>query len=84
MAGGHEERHGRSSNTTDVGGLTQISPKKPRPSSPTPTIDAVGKPVAARSRPFDSGLSARKKKGCVRVFVLAIQRAMEGEDNFVA
>jgi hypothetical protein len=29
MAGGHEERHGRSSNTTDVGGLTQISPKKP-------------------------------------------------------
>ena len=47
-------------------------------------LDAVEKPVAARSRPFDSGLSTREKKGRVRVFVLAGQRIMEGEYAFVA
>lgn len=47
MAGGHEERHGRSNNTTDVGGLTQISPKKPGQSSPTPTST----PSKSRSPP---------------------------------
>lgn len=47
-------------------------------------LDAVGKPFAARKRSFDSGLPTLGKKGRVRVFVLAGQRTMEGEDAFVA
>jgi hypothetical protein len=47
-------------------------------------LDAVGKPFATRMRHFDSGLPTRGKKGRVRVFVLAGERSMEGEDAFAA
>ena len=47
-------------------------------------LETVRKPVAAQKRNFASGLPAPGKKGRVRVFVLAGQRTMEGEDAFVA
>jgi len=47
-------------------------------------IDTVGNPVAAQKQNFDSNPKTLGKKGRIRVFVLAGQRSMEGEDAFVA
>jgi hypothetical protein len=47
-------------------------------------LDTVGKPVAAQKHNFNPAPPTLGKKGRVRVFVLAGQRTMEGEDAFVA
>ena len=47
-------------------------------------LDTVGKPVAVRKDNFDSNTKTQSKKRRIRVFVLAGQRTMEGEDAFVA
>ena len=47
-------------------------------------LDTVEKPIAAPKRSFDSVTTPQSKKGRIRVFVLAGQRTMEGEDAFVA
>jgi hypothetical protein len=45
-------------------------------------LDAIGKPLAVPERGFKEGLPLVKKSP-VRLFVLAGQRTMEGEDSFV-
>lgn len=47
-------------------------------------LDTVGNPVTARKHNFDSNPKTLRKKGRIRIFVLAGQRTMEGEDAFVA
>ena len=46
-------------------------------------LDAVGKPLPVKDRSFKAGLPLAKKAH-VRLFVLAGQRNMEGEDSFVS
>jgi len=46
-------------------------------------LEAIGKPVITKERGYKNGLPLAKK-GRVRLFVLAGQRNMEGEDSFVS